>query len=99
VEGIKSIKPLFRSKEIIIPYITYDRKLDLATSKCATSPGELNYLITRVLIDHWNRGQQNYQVINDIIGALEGAKLEFYRRIVVPYEEQKIDTNGDVYEE
>ena len=29
--------------------------------------------------------------------ALEGAKLEFYRRIVAPYEELKIKENGEVY--
>ena len=38
-----------------------------------------------------------YQTMNDIIGALEGAKLEFYRRVVVPYENDKIEQNGDVY--
>jgi len=39
----------------------------------------------------------SYQTINDIVGALEGAKLEFYRRIAVGYEEQKRHDNGDVY--
>jgi len=39
----------------------------------------------------------SYQTFNDIIGALEGAKLEFYRRVVVRYEEEKIKANGDVY--
>jgi len=38
-----------------------------------------------------------YQTINDVIGALEGAKMEFYRRVAVPYEEGKIILNGDVY--
>ena len=31
------------------------------------------------------------------IGALEAAKLEFYRRVVAPYEDQKMLDNGDVY--
>ena len=31
-------------------------------------------------------------------GALECAKLEFYRRVVSKYEDQKILDNGDVYE-
>jgi len=39
-----------------------------------------------------------YQTFNDIIGALEGCKQEFYRRMVAPYEEQKIQANGDVFE-
>jgi hypothetical protein len=39
----------------------------------------------------------SYQTINDIVGALEGAKLEFYRRVAVPYEDKKIIENGDVF--
>jgi len=31
------------------------------------------------------------------MGALEGAKLELYRRKVAIYEEEKIKENGDVY--
>jgi len=47
-------------------------------------------------MDYYNQGP-SYQTINDIIGALEGAKMEFYRRVVVPYEDKKIKDNGDVY--
>jgi hypothetical protein len=39
----------------------------------------------------------SYRTINDVLGALEGAKLEFYRRVAAPYEDQKIQENGDVY--
>lgn len=59
--------------------------------------GELNYSITTLLINYWNAHDQKYQIINDIIGALEGAKAEFQRRVVAPYEDQKIIQNGDVY--
>lgn len=58
--------------------------------------GELNYLFT-MLIKEYLRNGVNYQKINDVIGALEGAKLEFYRRVVAPYEDEKIKQNGDVY--
>ena len=37
--------------------------------------------------------------LDDVLGALEGAKLEFVRRVVVPYEERKMKENGDVYEQ
>ena len=60
------------------------------------SPGELNYLFTKIIAAYWEI-HGNYQGINDIIGALEGAKLEFYRRIAAPYEDKKIFENGDVY--
>lgn len=60
--------------------------------------GQLNYAIT-VLINNYWKERKRYQAVNDIIGALEGAKLEFYRRIVSNYENNKIIDNGDVYEE
>ncbi len=59
--------------------------------------GELNYLITSEIINYVMIHGDGYSVYNEILGALEGAKLEFYRRVVVPYEEQKRYQNGDVY--
>lgn len=59
--------------------------------------GELNYNITRLLKEYMDFHGLCYQTINDIVGALEGAKLEFYRRIAVPYETEKIEQNSDVY--
>lgn len=60
-------------------------------------PGVLNYQIT-VLVDNFIRAHGlNYNNINSVMGALEGAKLEFYRRVAVPYENKKIEENGDVY--
>jgi hypothetical protein len=34
-----------------------------------------------------------------MIGALECAKLELYRRLASPYEDLKIADNGDIYQE
>lgn len=64
----------------------------------AETPGELNYIITQLintyLDDYENVG---YTELNEVIGVLECAKLELYRRLVAPYEDQKIAENGDVY--
>lgn len=60
------------------------------------SPGELNYLITLLINDYISTNEECYQTYNDIMGALEGAKLELYRRKIAPYEDQKIKENGDV---
>ena len=63
------------------------------------SSGELNYCITR-LIDAYVRmcnTPLTYTHINEVIGVLECAKLEFYRRVAVPYETAKMEENGDVY--
>lgn len=59
--------------------------------------GELNYTLTKVCQDYFYYRGARYQQINDILGALEGCKLEFYRRLVAPYENTKIKENGDVY--
>jgi hypothetical protein len=64
----------------------------------AITVGQLNYQITEVCnLYRWSKDKASYQTINDILGALEGAKLEFYRRLAAPYEDQKIKQNGDVY--
>lgn len=80
-----------------MPYISVeDRKL-LDEIPMPATVGELNYLITRLCCDYLLTGKMSYRALNDVIGALECAKLELYRRIVVPYEQGKMDQNGDVY--
>lgn len=61
------------------------------------TPGQLNYFFTWLITEYIKDRKLSYQTINDIIGALEGAKLEFYRRVAAPYEDIKIKENGDVY--
>lgn len=39
---------------------------------------------------------KNYKNLSGLIGCMDCAKTEFYRRIVAPYEDQKIEENGDV---
>ena len=84
-----------------MPYIDPARRADFVSNSVrpayATKSGELNYQITLLLQEYWHNHGPAYQTINDIVGALEGAKLEFYRRVAVPYEEEKIKQNGDVY--
>lgn len=82
-----------------MPYIKKDFQEDFAYGhrRMFDTPGELNYAITSVVKAYMLDHGLSYRVINDIIGALEGAKLEFYRRIAAPYEDTKIKENGDVY--
>ena len=61
------------------------------------TPGELNFAITSLLDRYLTDKGMSYTHVNDCLGALEGAKLEFYRRVVAPYEIQKMAQNGDVY--
>jgi hypothetical protein len=80
-----------------VPYVSRSRRLALAKEGVALGPGDLNYQITRLLVNYVETNGVNYKAINDIVGALEGAKLEFYRRVASPYEDAKCVENGDVY--
>lgn len=60
-------------------------------------PGELNYAFTEMMINYLERKGISYTNMNEVIGVLECAKLELYRRMVVDYEDKKIEENGDVY--
>jgi len=55
--------------------------------------GELNYIVTKVLKEVY---PLRYFNLNRAIGVLECIKQEFYRRVAAPYEDIKIEENGDV---
>ncbi len=55
--------------------------------------GQLNYIITRILKESY---PLRYFNINRAVGVLECCKLEYYRRVAAPYEDTKIEQNGDV---
>lgn len=78
------------------PYIDQRRRTK-DTERFPQGPGELNYALTVLIRDYFVRSGENYKAINDVVGALENAKLEFYRRVAVPYEDRKAQINGDVY--
>ena len=61
------------------------------------TPGELNFLVTTLVDNFLCNRPASYDAINAAIGVLECAKLELYRRIAAPYEDEKIVQNGDVY--
>lgn len=81
-----------------MPYIKQEDRVALyfEPSDTPQTAGELNYVFTKICHRYWVENGKNYQAFNDIIGALEGCKLELYRRKVVPYEDIKILENGDV---
>jgi hypothetical protein len=81
-----------------MPYISQERRKVLDAIPVATTPGELNYVLTMSLLDYWKTRPQNYQTINDISGAATEALAEFRRRIVVDYENEKCNANGDLYD-
>lgn len=78
-----------------MPYIKQDDKPRVRQTG-AINAGELNFILTELIQDYFVSNGGRYQQINDIVGALEGAKLEFTRRVTNPYEDTKINENGDV---
>jgi hypothetical protein len=93
-----------------MPYITpedrkrFDKTVDELVVLLLEYPdhieGNLNYVVTKIIKDIFRRlkdgVQLNYKNLNSIVGALECIKLEFYRRMIVPYEDIKKKHNGDV---
>lgn len=84
-----------------MPYITNREPFSQGLNALAPmNSGELNYVISSVVSDYLyntTNGSPKYVDFNEVIGVLECAKLELYRRMVAPYEDQKIAENGDVY--
>lgn len=80
-----------------MPYVPQKRRGALRQEGKANDAGELNYQITRLLVNYTQQHTLKYKTINDVMGALEGAKAEYYRRVAAPYEDGKIIENGDVF--
>ena len=80
-----------------MPYIEQLRRQELESGEdTPANAGELNYLVTRLVLSFLG-DQPHCADFNNAIGALECAKLELYRRMIAPYEDQKIAETGDVY--
>jgi hypothetical protein len=82
-----------------MPYIDREARARLEADGRPETAGELNYAITR-LVDRYlvDKGGIRYAHLNEVVGALECAKLELYRRLAAPYEDEKMSESGDVYE-
>jgi hypothetical protein len=85
-----------------MPYITQDQRTALenngffpvSTAEEMHNGGDLNYALSSLCAEFLNTRGLSYSTISDIVGALEGAKLEFVRQVVNPYEDLKILENG-----
>jgi hypothetical protein len=61
--------------------------------------GELNFLLSTFIANYLRHNGKNYANVNEMMGALECAKMELYRVVIGPYEDEKIEQNGGVYGE
>lgn len=84
-----------------MPYIKPDNRhvfeshiQNLATD--AENAGDLNYIITKMIHLYLQKKGLRYANCNEVMGALECCKLELYRKLIGPYEDEKVVENGGV---
>lgn len=88
----------------MMPYIKKERRIDFDQRIRELVPllrtsGELNYVITKIIHEMIKTYHgPSYDMLNSMIGVLECAKLELYRKIAAPYEDKKQTENGPVSE-
>lgn len=80
-----------------MPYIKQERRDAVENGDAPKDAGELNFALTNIVDKYLQNRGLRYAHINEAVGALECAKLELYRRIAVPYEDEKMKESGDVY--
>lgn len=84
-----------------MPYVTEERRKHLGpylreVGTRVDSPGDLTYAIYHLALEYLERHGKTFQTCNDVVGAQTNAVHEFRRRVVDPYEDIKIEENGDV---
>lgn len=82
-----------------MPYIKQEPRHYLDSIICRfgdLNPGEIAYVITKLLLKLIGK-TPHYALYATAFGILETVKMEFYRREVGGYEDEKIQQNGDVY--
>ncbi len=89
-----------------MPYIKQEERGNMAQLlRPPRTTGQLNYLLTSICLAYMRsfnaeagipEDSVSYTAINNVVGALESCKLEFYRRQAAPYEDDKVLDNGDI---
>ena len=84
-----------------LPFADGIQALRDAFAEVGATDGDLNYVLTSVALAwlEYHQPPHGYSLRSDVIKAFECAKLEFYRRMLAPYENCAIMKSGDVYEE
>lgn len=86
-----------------MPYIPRSARQGLNPDWQPCTPGELNYAITRLLVNYLHlyksteTGRPSYEHIAEAIAACTEAAAELRRRVLAPYEDLKCAENGDMY--
>lgn len=87
-----------------MPYIKISERLNwmdsglrdlLRAINGKTKAGDLNFIIFSIMKRAVGK-TLCYKRLNELLGVFTCATKEFYRRIVAPYEDEKIKSNGDI---
>ena len=80
-----------------MPYIAKDRRTSIdVMGETPATKGELTYSFYVLALRYLKFKGKSFDTLGDVVAALEQAKDEFQRRLIHPYENEKIKTNGDV---
>jgi hypothetical protein len=82
-----------------MPYIISPRKKELDHGAEPANAGDLTYVLQQTIEQYLRVHGLRYQHIAEVLGSIEGAKLDFIERVVKPYEAKKCRENGDVWPE
>jgi hypothetical protein len=84
-----------------MPYIIPARKSVLDTSSSPGSicqgAGELTYVLQQAVSDYITAHGVSYKTFVEVLGSLEGLKIDVSHRLINPYEDNKRTENGDVW--
>jgi hypothetical protein len=83
-----------------MPYIKPEKRnefeeLEIIADNCETA-GDLCYCFYKIICLFIKRKGLSFSTWTMCLSALESAKLEFYRKHVASYEDEKIKENGDI---
>lgn len=79
-----------------MPYIKQDIRDKIKGGYSEVEPGVLNFLLTQTILSYINIKGRCYNTFNDVLGVLSAIDFEIKRRMLGPYEDKKIEENGDI---
>ena len=81
-----------------MPYLTQKAR-EAVEGRGVQSAGDFCYVICALADEIIVDQGKSFQTMSQIIAEIECAKLELYRRLLAPYEDEKCEANGDVFYE
>ena len=74
-------------------------EIALAFASVGAGDGDLNYVLTKVALSWltYHQPPYSYSLRGRVLLAFGAANLEYYWRVMRPYEDRKIEENGDVF--